>query len=163
MDTQGRMIGINTMIYSPSGGSVGIGFAVPVNTAKRVVNELIQYGKVRRGWIDATVVQLFPSLVRYAKLPVDAGLLISRTKKGGLAEKAGLRQGSEPVQYGRSVIYLGGDIITSINGLKTNTLADLYSSLEASKPGDVVKVEIMRGGQTTTLQITLADREEVMN
>jgi S1-C subfamily serine protease len=163
LDTQGRMIGVNTMIYSPSGGSVGIGFAVPVNTAKRVVNELIQYGKVRRGWIDATVVQLFPSLVRYAKLPVDAGLLVSRTKKGGLADKAGLRQGSEPVQYGRSVIYLGGDIITSINGLKTNTLADLYASLEASKPGDVVKVEIMRGGQTTTLQITLADREEVMN
>jgi len=163
LDTQGRMIGVNTMIYSPSGGSVGIGFAVPVNTAKRVVNELIQYGKVRRGWIDATVVQLFPSLVRYAKLPVEAGLLVSRTKKSGLAEKAGLRQGAEPVQYGRSVIYLGGDIITSVNGLKTNTLADYYASLEASKPGDVVKVEIMRGGQTTTLQITLADREEVMN
>jgi len=163
LDTQGKMIGINTMIYSPSGGSVGIGFAVPVDTAKRVVGELIQYGKVRRGWIDATVVQLFPSLVRYAKLPVDAGLLVSRTKKSGLAEKAGLRQGSEPVQYGRSVIYLGGDIITSVNGLKTKTLADLYASLEASKPGDVVKVEIMRGGQTTVLQVTLADREEVMN
>jgi S1-C subfamily serine protease len=163
LDTQGRMIGVNTMIYSPSGGSVGIGFAVPVDTAKRVVNELIQYGKVRRGWIDATVVQLFPSLVRYAKLPVEAGLLVSRTKKSGLADKAGLRQGNEPVQYGRSVIYLGGDIITSVNGLKTNTLADYYASLEASKPGDVVKVEINRGGQTVTLQITLADREEVMN
>jgi len=163
LDTQGRMVGVNTMIYSPSGGSVGIGFAVPVNTAIRVVNELIQYGKVRRGWIDATVVQLFPSLVRYAKLPVDAGLLVSRTKKGGLSEKAGLRQGSDPVQYGRSVIYLGGDIITSVNGLKTKTLADLYASLEASKPGDVVKVEIIRGGQTVNLQMTLADREEVMN
>jgi len=163
LDTQGKMIGINTMIYSPSGGSVGIGFAVPVDTAKRVVSELIQYGKVRRGWIDATVVQIFPSLVRYAKLPVDAGLLISRTKKGGLAEKAGLRQGNESVQYGRSVIYLGGDIITSVNGLKTKTLADLYASLEASKPGDTVKMEIIRGGQTIVLQVTLADREEVMN
>ncbi|MCL1958663.1 MAG: trypsin-like peptidase domain-containing protein [Spirochaetes bacterium] len=163
LDTQGRMIGINTMIVSPSGGSVGIGFAVPVNTAKRVVNEIMQYGKVRRGWIDATVVQIFPSLVRYAKLPVDQGLLISRTTKGGLAEKAGLRQGTEPVQYGRSVIYLGGDIITSVNGMKTNTLADLYSSLEACKPGDVVNVEIIRGNKTSTLQITLADREEVLN
>jgi len=163
LDTQGRMIGVNTMIYSPSGGSVGIGFAVPVDTAKRVVTELIQYGKVRRGWIDATVVQLFPSLVSYAKLPVNAGLLISRTKKGGLAEKAGIRQGNDPVQYGRSVIYIGGDIITSVNGIKTNTLADYYASLEASKPGDVVKVEIIRGGQTTILQVTLADREEVMN
>jgi len=163
LDTQGRMIGVNTMIYSPSGGSVGIGFAVPVDTAKRVVTELIQFGKVRRGWIDATVVQLFPSLVNYAKLPVSAGLLISRTKKGGLAEKAGIRQGNDPVQYGRSVIYLGGDIITSVNGIKTNTLADYYASLEASKPGDVVKVEIIRGGQTTILQVKLADREEVMN
>jgi S1-C subfamily serine protease len=163
LDTQGRMIGINTMIYSPSGGSVGIGFAVPVNTAKRVVNEIIQYGRVRRGWIDATVVQIFPSLVRYARLPVESGLLVSRTTRNGLAERAGLRQGSEPVQYGRSVIYLGGDIITSVNGMATNTLADLYASLEACKPGDTVRVEIIRGTRATTLDITLADREEVMN
>ena len=163
LDTQGRMIGINTMIYSPSGGSVGIGFAVPVNTAKRVVNEIMQYGRVRRGWIDATVVQIFPNLVRYANLPVDAGLLVSRTTRGGLAERAGLRQGTDPVQYGRTVIYLGGDIITSVNGMKTNTLADLYSSLEACKPGDTVIVEIIRGGRASSLQITLADREEVLN
>jgi len=163
LDTQGRMIGINTMIFSTSGGSVGIGFAVPVNTAKRVVNEIMQYGKVRRGWIDATVVQIFPSLVRYAKLPVNSGLLVSRTVRGGLAEKAGLRQGGEPVQYGRSVIYLGGDIITAVNGMKTNTLADLYSSLEACKPGDTVNVEIIRGGRASSLRITLADREEVLN
>ncbi|MCL2264807.1 MAG: trypsin-like peptidase domain-containing protein [Treponema sp.] len=163
LDTQGRMIGINTMIYSTSGGSVGIGFAVPVNTAKRVVSELIQFGKVRRGWIDATVVQIFPNLVRYAKLPVDSGLLVSRTRRGGLAERAGLRQGSEPVQYGRSVIYLGGDIIKSVNGITTNTLADLYASLEASRPGDTVSIEIIRGDRPVTLRITLADREEVMN
>jgi S1-C subfamily serine protease len=163
LDTQGRMIGINTMIYSPSGGSVGIGFSVPVNTAKRVVNEIMQYGRVRRGWIDADLVQVFPSLVRYARLPVNSGLLVSRTRRNGLSEKGGLRQGSEPVQYGRSVIYLGGDIITSVNGMKTDTLADLYSSLEASRPGDVVNVEIIRGGRASTLQITLADREEVLN
>ncbi|MDR0463509.1 MAG: trypsin-like peptidase domain-containing protein [Treponema sp.] len=163
LDTQGRMIGINTMIYSTSGGSVGIGFAVPVNTAKRVVNELIQFGRVRRGWIDATVVQLFSSLVRYARLPIESGLLVSRTTRGGLAERAGLRQGTEPVQYGRSVIYLGGDIIISVNGIKTNTLADYYAALEATKPGDTATVEIFRGGRTSTLQITLVDREEAMN
>jgi S1-C subfamily serine protease len=163
LDTQGRMIGINTMIYSPSGGSVGIGFAVPVNTAKRVVTELIQYGKVRRGWIDANMVQLFPSLVRYAKLPVNSGLLVSRTRRNGFAEKAGLRQGSEPVQYGRSVIYLGGDIITSVDGMKTNTLADLYSALEDNKPGEKIKIEILRGGKPATLELTLADREEVLS
>jgi len=163
LDSRGRMIGINTMIYSPSGGSVGIGFAVPVNTAKRVVTELIQYGKVRRGWFDATMVQLFPALVRYAKFPVSSGLLVSRTRRGGLADRAGLKQGSEPVQYGRSVIYLGGDIITSVDDMKIAALSDLYSALEHSKPGDKVRVGILRGSQTLTLEIPLADREEVMN
>ena len=163
LDTHGRMIGLNTMIYSPSGGSVGIGFAVPVNTAKRVVTELIQFGKVRRGWIDATMVQLFPALVRYARLPVSSGLLVSRTRRGGLAEKAGLRQGSDPAQYGRSVIYIGGDVITSVDGMKIGALADMYSALENHKPGDKVKVGIVRGGTETTLEITLADRDEVLN
>ena len=162
LDTQGRMIGITTIIHSPTGGSVGVGFAVPVNTARRVVNELIQHGRVRRGWIDATLVQLFPSLVRHARLPVNTGLLVSRTRRGGLAERAGLRQGSEPVQHGRSVIYLGGDIITSINGVSINTLSDLYSALEESRPGDRARLEIIRGDAPHTLEITLADREEVM-
>ncbi|QQO09037.1 S1C family serine protease [Breznakiella homolactica] len=163
LDAQGRMIGINTMIYSPSGGSVGIGFAVPVNTAKRVVAEIIEFGKVRRGWIDATVVQIFPALVRYANLPVDSGLLVSRTRRGGFAERAGLRQGSEPVRYGSSVIYLGGDIITSVDGMKVNTLADLYSALEDNKPGEKIAVEVNRGGRTVKLEVVLADREETIN
>jgi S1-C subfamily serine protease len=163
LDTQGRMIGVNTMIYSPSGGSVGIGFAVPVNTATRVVAELIQYGKVRRGWIDASVVQLFPALVRYAELPVNSGLLVSRTRRNGLAERGGIRQGSEAVRYGSSVIYLGGDIIVSVDGMKTDSLADLYSALEDNKPGEKVAVEIMRGDRLNKLEITLADREEVLS
>jgi S1-C subfamily serine protease len=160
LDTQGRMIGINTMIYSPSGGSVGIGFAIPVNTAKRVVAELIRYGRVRRGRIDATLVQLFPDLVRYAKLPVDRGLLVSRTVRSGMAEKAGLRQGTEAVRYRSSVIYLGGDIITSVDGMKTDTYADLLSALEDNKPGEKVRVEIVRGGRQLSLDVSLADREE---
>ena len=160
LDSQGRMIGINTMIYSPSGGSVGIGFAVPVNTAKRVVSELIAYGRVRRGWIDATVVQIFPALVRYAKLPVEPGLLVSRTKRNGYAEQAGIRQGSEPVRYGSNIIYLGGDIISSVDGMKIETLADLYSALEDNKPGERVAVELLRGGRTVKLEVILADREQ---
>jgi S1-C subfamily serine protease len=163
LDSQGRMIGINTMIYSPSGGSVGIGFAVPVNTAKRVVAELIEHGKVRRGWIDATVVQLFPALVNYAKLPISEGLLISRTRRGGFAERAGIRQGSEPVRYGSSVIYLGGDILVSANGIKVATLADLYSALENNRPGDAVEIEVIRTGKPFKINVTLADREEVLN
>jgi S1-C subfamily serine protease len=157
------MIGVTTMIYSPSGGSIGIGFAVPVNTAKRVVAELIEYGKVRRGWIDASLVQIFPALVRYAKLPVQSGLLVSRTKKNGLAEKAGVRQGVDPVRYGSSVIYLGGDIITNVDGMKVDTLADLYSALEDNKGGDKIAVEVLRNGSKVNLTVTLADREEAVN
>ena len=163
LDTQGRMIGINTMIYSPSGGSVGIGFAVPVNTAKRVVAELIDNGKVRRGWIDASVVQLFPALVQYAKLPVSEGLLVSRTRRNGFAERAGIRQGSEPVRHGSSVIYLGGDILTMADGMKVNTLADLYSALEDNKPGEQIDIEVIRAGKPVKLRLTLADREEILN
>ena len=163
LNTQGKMIGINTMIFSPSGGSVGVGFAVPINTAKKSVAEIMEFGKVRRGWIDATVVQLFPALVNYAKLPVDSGLLVSRTLRNGLAEKAGIREGKEPVQYRRSVIYLGGDIIISVNGMKTDKLTDLYSALEDNKPGDTVKVEVIRTGKPVTLNVTLADREEVLS
>jgi S1-C subfamily serine protease len=163
LDSQGKMIGINTMIYSPSGGSVGIGFAVPVNTAKRVVAELIENGRVRRGWIDASVVQLFPALVQYAKLPVSEGLLISRTKRNGFAERAGIRQGSEPVRYGSSVIYLGGDILIMADNMKVSTLADLYSALEDNKPGDQVEVEVIRAGKPVRLRLTLANREEVLD
>ncbi|MCL2006762.1 MAG: trypsin-like peptidase domain-containing protein [Treponema sp.] len=162
LNSQGQMIGINTMIYSPSGGSVGIGFAVPIDTAKRVVAEIIEFGRVRRGWIDATVVQLFPALVRHARLPVETGLLVSQVRRGGLAERAGLQQGIEPVQYGRSVIYLGGDIITSVNGMVTNSLADLYSALEDNRPGDIVRVDLIRAGNPVSLTVTLANREEVL-
>ncbi len=163
LDSHGKMIGINTMIYSPSGGSVGIGFAVPVNTAKRVVAELIEFGKVRRGWIDASVVQLFPALVRYAKLPVSQGLLVSRTKRNGFAERAGIRQGTEPIRYGSSVIYIGGDVITMVDGIKVNTLADLYSALEDNKPGERVAVEVNRSGKIVRLDVILADREEILS
>ncbi|MCL2374110.1 MAG: trypsin-like peptidase domain-containing protein [Treponema sp.] len=162
LNAQGQMIGINTVIYSPTGGSVGIGFAVPVDTAMRVVAEIIAHGRVQRGWIDATVVQIFPALVRHANLPVNSGFLVSRTRRNGLAERAGLRQGNEPVQHGRNIIYLGGDIITAVNGIRTNNLADLYSALEGSRPGDVVSVEIIRAGRAVTLSVPLADREEVL-
>jgi S1-C subfamily serine protease len=163
LDAHGRMIGINTMIYTPSGGSVGIGLAIPVNTAKRVVAELKQYGKVRRGWIDATMVQLFPALVNYAKLPVDKGMLVSRVRRGGNAEKAGIKQGTETARYGSQTIYLGGDVITKVDGMAIESLADLYSALEDNKPGEEVEVELLRNGRTIRTSVTLADREEVLN
>jgi S1-C subfamily serine protease len=160
LNSRGEMIGVNTMIFSPSGGSVGIGFAVPVETARRVVPDLIRYGKVQRGWIDITPVQLFPALVRYASLPVSEGVLVSEVKPGSLAEKAGLRGGSQAVRYGRSIIQLGGDIIVEVDGLSVSALADLLSALEDNKPGEVVSVKVIRGRQTQTLTVKLAPRPE---
>jgi S1-C subfamily serine protease len=162
LDTQGRMIGINAIIQSESGSSSGVGFAVPVATAIRVVPQLIEYGKVSRGGIDATLIQLFPQLVQYASLPVDSGLLVSRTVAGGLAEKSGLKGGTQPVRYNYSqTIYLGGDIITAVDGQQVKTLADYYTALEDNKPGDKVKVVVLRNGKQVTLTVTLADQENL--
>ncbi len=160
INSRGEMIGINTMIYSPSGGSIGIGFAVPVNTARRVVPDLIKYGKVKRGWIAIEPVQIFPELVRYASLPVEKGILVSKTAPGSKAEKAGLRGGKEPVRYGRSTFYVGGDIIIETDGLAVNSLADFYSALEDNKPGEVVKVKIVRGKRELELSIELEERQK---
>ena len=161
LNSKGQIIGINTMIYSPTGGSVGIGFAVPVDTARRVVPELIQFGMVKRGWIDMTPVQLFPQLVRYARLPVDKGILVSKVTAGGPAEKGGLKGGdsAQAVRYGNSILYLGGDIITSINGTDMTALADLYTALESTRPGDKVKVSVVRAGRKLELTVTLAERK----
>ncbi len=165
LNSRGEMVGINTMIYSPSGGSVGIGFSVPVNTAKRIVPELIKNGRVSRGWIDMDTVQLFPELVEYMKqngyaVGTEKGLLVSQTKRGGNADRAGVKGGGTAVRYGRSTFYVGGDIIVSVDGMKVSSLADLYSALEDNKPGDRVMIEYYRGTKKTTVQVQLSDRAQ---
>jgi S1-C subfamily serine protease len=161
LNTKGEMIGITTMIYSPSGGSVGIGFSVPVDTAKRVVPDLIDYGHVIRGWIDVDPIQLFPNLVRYADLPVSEGILVSRVTKNSPAQKAGLRGGSSSRAVrlnSNTVIYLGGDIIVGINGKKITNFSDFYCALEESKPGDTVSLMVVRGSRTVEMDIELTER-----
>jgi S1-C subfamily serine protease len=162
LNSKGEMIGINTMIFSPSGGSVGIGFAVPVETAKRVVPDLLRYGEVQRGWIDIVPVQLFPALVRYAGLSVSAGVLVSEVEPGSNAEKAGLKGGEQAVRYGRSIIHLGGDIIVQVDGLPVATLTDLLSALEDNKPGETVEVKVLRGRREQTLFVKLSKRSQNM-
>jgi S1-C subfamily serine protease len=160
LNSKGEMIGINTMIYSPSGGSVGIGFAVPVDTAKRVVPDLLRYGKVQRGWIDIVPVQLFPALVRYAGLNVSEGILVSEVEAGSSAEAAGLKAGAKAVRYGRSIINLGGDIIVEVDGTPVATLMDLLSALEDNKPGETVEVKVIRGRREQTLEVKLSERPQ---
>ena len=157
LDTNGRMIGINTMIMSSSGSSSGVGFAVPSETAVRVVADLIKYGKVNRGTIAARLVQNSRRIASYAGLDIATGMLVSEVTKGGNAEAAGLKGGTEAAYYGNrsSVIYLGGDIITKIDDVTVKTLADYYSALESKKPGDVITVVVRRNRRDVTLSVTL--------
>jgi S1-C subfamily serine protease len=165
LNTRGELIGINSMIYSPSGGSVGIGFAVPVDIAKRVIPELEKYGKMNRGWIDIVPIQLFPALVDYAKLPVSQGLLVSEVVQGGLAQKVGIIGGNKAkvVRYRGNNIYLGGDIIIEVDGVKITSLADLYAALEDNKPGEFVYVKVNRSGSVLDLQVQLTQRTRTVN
>lgn len=159
LDTSGKMIGINTIIISNSGSSSGVGFAVPVKTARRVVNDLLKYGKVRRGTIKISPVQMTSSIAQYANLPLNYGILVSKVEKGSNAEKCGLKGGTKAVQYGSrfnsTTIYLGGDIITEIDGIEIRTYADYTSALEAKRPNDEVSVKVFRDGQIVRLKIVL--------
>jgi S1-C subfamily serine protease len=150
-------VGINAAIRSPSGASAGVGFAIPVNTAKPIADELIRYGVVKRGWIDIDPVELFPQLVDYFSLPVQKGILIN--KAGASALQAGLHGGnqSNAVRSGRTIIYGGGDIITEVNGQKVQAMTDLYNALESTKPGEIARVTVVRGGQNKTLNVRLVE------
>ena len=159
LDTSGKMIGINTMIMSSSGSSSGVGFAVPSETAIRVVSDLIKYGKVQRGTIDATIIQLNSRIAQYAGLDVKNGILVSEVARGGNAEAAGLKGGTEAAYYGSrsSIIYLGGDVIRQIDDIQISSLADYYSALESKKPGDLVTVIVRRNKKDVKLRITLSE------
>ncbi len=159
LDTAGRMVGINTMIYSSSGSSAGVGFCVPAETAVRVASDLLKYGKVRRGVIQCSLVQLNNTIAQYAGLDIARGVLVSRTVKGGNAEKAGIVQGTTAARYGSSIIYLGGDIITQIDSIEVASIADYYSALESKRPGDTVSVKVRRNGKDRTLTVTLTDAD----
>lgn len=158
LDTSGKMIGINTMILSSSGSSSGVGFAVSSETALRVVSDLLKYGKVNRGVIQASLYQLDYRIARYAGLDISQGMLVSEVSSGGNAEKAGLKGGTEAAYYGnrKNIIYLGGDVITQIDNIKITSLADYYSALEAKRPGDVVKVVVRRNRKDLVLDVKLA-------
>ena len=159
LDSNGRMIGINTMIKSSSGSSAGVGFAVPSETAIRVVGDLLKYGKVQRGQIDATIVQLSRRIAQYAGLDISEGVLISEVEKNGNAEKAGIKGGTEAAYYGsrRDIIYVGGDVITKIDDIKITSIADYYSALESKKPGDVITVVVHRNRKDITVKLTLSE------
>ena len=159
LDTAGRMIGINTMIKSSSGSSAGVGFAVPSETAVRVVADLLEYGEVRRGVIEANIIQLNKRIAQYAGYDISQGVMISEVTENGNAEKAGLCGGTEAAYYGsrRDIIYLGGDVIIKIDDIDITSLADYYSALESKRPGDSVMVTVRRNKKNIQMKVVLAE------
>jgi S1-C subfamily serine protease len=157
LNSHGELIGLNTAIKSPSGGSAGVGFAIPVNTVKPIAQELIAYGVVKRGALDIQGIDLFPALVDYFSLPVQKGVLVNTV--GATAQAAGIRGGdkNKAVRSGRQIIYSGGDIIVEVNGLKVEQMTDLYSALASSKPGELAQVKIMRGNSTRSVSVKLIE------
>jgi len=160
LNASGEMIGINTMIISPAGGSVGIGFAVPISTALRVVPDLLERGRVQRGWIDIVPVPIFPILERLGGLPVSRGIIVSEVRPGSPAASAGLRGGNRAITLGfwSHTIYVGGDIILEIEDRPVATLGEYLGALEETKPGATVTLTLLRGQDKVKVKVKLTER-----
>jgi len=151
LDSHGRMIGINSQIESPSGASAGVGFAIPVNIAKRIVPQLVRNGSVQRPSLSITSRDV-EALGRQAQLPVSDGVLIWTVRTGGAAANAGLR-GLAQTEDGVEL----GDIIVAIDGEKVSNNDDLYRLLDKHQIGDTVNVEVIRRGRHTTVPVRLTE------
>lgn len=166
LDLEGRVIGVNSQIISTSGTSSGVGFAVSVNTVRRVVPELIARGYYPHPWLGTEMLTLTPTTAKVLReagmnVPVDTGLLVIETVKGGPADKAGIRGGSHVVRIGRYQVPLGGDIITAINSEPLNDLQDLTVYLETETVvGDTVELTIIRDGKDQAIPVTLEERPQ---
>jgi S1-C subfamily serine protease len=153
LDATGRVIGINSQIETggSGGGNVGIGFAVPIDTAKRIVPQLKSDGRVDRGFLGVEDVVTL-------NLPVDHGVLVQSITPGSPAARAGIRGGDLGAQLGDQAIRLGGDIITEVDGRAINTQDDLVAAISGHKKGDRVKIQLLRDGRERTVEVQLASR-----
>jgi len=161
LDSQGRVIGVNTAIKSPSGGSVGIGFAVPVDTVKRVVPELIAKGRYSHPWLgfEGQAYQITPSLAEALGLPVDHGLLIARIYRGSPADKAGLRGATRQVWLWGYRVLIGGDIVVAIDGHPVDSMDSLIIYLENhTVVGQEVTLTIIRDSQQMDISVVVGER-----
>jgi len=158
LNSEGEIIGINTAIISQSGGSVGIGFAIPVNTAKKLIPELIAKGYVTYPYIGATIQSLIPEVADYLKLKVQRGAMIAEVVDGGPADKAGLKGGNKRVQVGNIIMIVGGDIVVKADQLDIKTNDELIRYIKEKKPGDSINLQVFRKNKLEEVRVTLGER-----
>jgi S1-C subfamily serine protease len=160
MNWHGEVIGINTMILSSVGQNSGVGFAIPINTAKAVLNDLMTLGRVRRPALGVRTIPISAELAGEMGLPVEYGLLIVQVIPGGSADQAGLRGGSERAYLGNIPIMLGGDLIVAIDGEKVEDEQDLSQMMNNHRAGDTVKVTIYRNKKKLDVNVPLGEARE---
>ena len=132
LDSLGQVIGINTQIFTTGGGFLGIGFAVPINTAKRWVPEMIEFGRARHPALGVTIANLNTQLSEALGIPVEQGVLVQQTEQDGPADQAGIRGGDQVMSIGNSQLTTGGDVIIAIDGTTITTGDDLTTWLDAN-------------------------------
>jgi S1-C subfamily serine protease len=160
LNSHGEVIGINTMIASSVGQNAGIGFAIPVNTAKAVLNDLLTLGRVRRPALGVVTLPISPDIADELGLAADSGLLIIRVVPGGAAERAGLRGGSERAYLGNMPIMVGGDLIVAIDGQEVQDQQELSRIMNSHRAGDTVKVTIYRAKRKVDIEVTLGEARQ---
>jgi putative serine protease PepD len=157
LNTSGEMIGINTSIFTTSGGNIGIGFAVPVNTVRRVVNDLIRDGRVIRPWMGVEGYEITEDLASALNLPVTSGILVAKVHPRSSADNAGIRGATQIAILYNERIMIGGDIITHLESKPITSMDDLRLALEGRKPGQSVKLTIYRGGRQLEAVVPLSE------
>jgi S1-C subfamily serine protease len=164
LNSRGEVIGITTLIASAGADqSAGIGFAIPINTAKAVLDDFAKYGRVRRPSLDIVTLPIGPDIAEQIGLPADYGILIERTLPGGAAEKAGLHGGNQKLYQGNTPVYLGGDLIVALDGQEIESPQDLGAALNLHRAGDTVTVTIFRGQKRMNIKVVLGDAKDAIN
>ena len=162
LNSHGEVIGINTMIAGNPGvdQSAGIGFAIPINTAKAVLNDLLTLGRVRRPALGVVTLPISPDIADDLSLPAGSGLLIVRVTPGGAAEHAGLRGGTDRAYLGNMPIMIGGDLIVAVDGTQVQDQRDLAQVMNNHRAGDTVKITVYRGKKKMDVDVTLGEARE---
>lgn len=158
IDSRGEVIGINSAIYTPTGTTAGIGFAIPINNAKRIAHDLMTEGRVRQAFLGVNTLPVAGNLAEALDLPAEEGLLVEVATKGGPAAAAGIRGGDRYVRAGMQRIAIGGDLIVAVDGQKVASPFDLNVILNRKRPGDTVTLTVYRGGRKMDIPVRLGER-----
>ena len=160
LDARGRVIGINSQIRSTGGGSVGVGFAVSVDNVRRSIDQIRDRGEARYAYIGISSQNLYPQLAARLDVPVRDGALIADVVENGPADKAGIKGGGREIRFQASLVKLGGDVITKVNGRRVTRQNDFSEQIGRFSPGDVISLELYRGSERRTARVTLGERPD---